>query len=251
MNRQNIFHIHTYRCGHAGDETDEAYILKALELGAQKLTFTDHAPFPGNPFRSRMDYEQLDEYISTLSGLKEKYSEKIEIQIGLEIEYLPDYENYYKELSHKKDLQILLMGQHFFQHKNGNFSFADDSETKNKTEFSGCINAMIQGIKTGYFNYAAHPDRCFKRCRKWTEEMEALSEQLLQTATAYNVPLEFNLTSWSKRNSHYWWKEFWQLLDDYNSKKNKKVSVIYGLDAHSTAEMEATYRQYLSLEYKF
>ncbi len=99
MNNKHLFHIHTYRCGHAGNENDEAYILKALELGAKKLTFTDHAPFPENPFGNRMNYEQLDEYISTLSALKEKYREKIKIEIGLEIEYLPDYENYYKEKS--------------------------------------------------------------------------------------------------------------------------------------------------------
>ena len=247
MNNQHLFHIHTYRCGHAGDENDEAYILKALELGAKKLTFTDHAPFPGNPFGHRMNYDQLDEYISTLSALKEKYREKIEIETGLEIEYLPDYENYYKELSCKKGLQILLMGQHFFQHENGDFSFSDDSETKNKTEFSGCIKAIIQGTKTGYFDYVAHPDRCFRRCKKWTAQMEELSAQLIQTAAESEIPLEFNMSSYKEKSSHYWWQEFWQTVDVYNSTHQQKVSIIYGLDAHSTTEMESAFLEYLSL----
>lgn len=46
MDNNYIFHVHTYRCGHASDETDEDYVKRAVELGADSITFTDHAPFP-------------------------------------------------------------------------------------------------------------------------------------------------------------------------------------------------------------
>ena len=62
----HIFHVHTFRCKHGSDELDEDYIKTALSLGAQKITFTEHCPFPGNPFRKRMDLDQLPEYIKTL-----------------------------------------------------------------------------------------------------------------------------------------------------------------------------------------
>ena len=52
---KHIFHVHTFRCKHGSDENDEAYIRTALSLGAEKITFTDHCPFPGNPFKNRMD----------------------------------------------------------------------------------------------------------------------------------------------------------------------------------------------------
>ncbi len=42
-----VFHVHTSRCRHASDENDESYVRKALELGAEAIAFTDHAPFPG------------------------------------------------------------------------------------------------------------------------------------------------------------------------------------------------------------
>ncbi|MBQ2577396.1 MAG: PHP domain-containing protein [Lachnospiraceae bacterium] len=47
MEKNEIFHVHTFRCGHAAEVEDEAYVKKAIELGADKITFTDHAPFPG------------------------------------------------------------------------------------------------------------------------------------------------------------------------------------------------------------
>ena len=38
-NDANIFHVHTYRCGHAGQDPDELYVRKAIELGASAITF--------------------------------------------------------------------------------------------------------------------------------------------------------------------------------------------------------------------
>ena len=76
---KEVFHVHTYRCKHASNEDDEAYVKAAVDLGAKRIVFTDHAPFPGNPFGHRMQYEELSEYISSLLILKDKYAAIIEI----------------------------------------------------------------------------------------------------------------------------------------------------------------------------
>ena len=73
-----IFHVHTWRCKHASEEQDYEYVEKAIDLGADRIVFTDHSPFPGNPFRSRMEIEQLPEYISSLCQLKKEYGAKID-----------------------------------------------------------------------------------------------------------------------------------------------------------------------------
>ena len=98
MNDKTLFHVHTFRCGHAENVPDEAYIEKAVEIGASDIWFTDHAPFPGNPFRNRMTIECLPEYISTLLALKERYSNLLTVHIGIEIEYLPSFDKsgYYR-----------------------------------------------------------------------------------------------------------------------------------------------------------
>lgn len=50
----DLFHVHTFRCKHAEETGDEEYIKKAIKLGKTGIWFTDHAPFPGNPFGYRM-----------------------------------------------------------------------------------------------------------------------------------------------------------------------------------------------------
>ena len=98
LNPEEAFHIHTWRCEHAGDERENAYIRTAMYLGAKQITFTDHAPFPGDSFRGRMKMADLPEYIETLSELKAKYQGKIQVRIGLEAEYLPGFQAYYEKL---------------------------------------------------------------------------------------------------------------------------------------------------------
>lgn len=94
------YHTHTTRCGHA-EGTEEEYILTALRCGFKVLGFSDHTPWayatPGFVSRIRMLPSQLDDYVLTLRGLREKYADKLHIRIGLEAEYFPAYLGWLKE----------------------------------------------------------------------------------------------------------------------------------------------------------
>lgn len=238
---QDFFHIHTWRCKHASDESDETIIQKAISLGAKKITFTDHVPFPENPFGNRMDYEELDEYLETLSSLKEKYQNQIDIKIGFEVEYLPKYLNYFNELKNHPKVDILIIGQHFSQ-IGDKYTFDLDSQFRNENEHIYCFESMIEGIKSGLFDVVAHPDRCFKRCKEWTDEMANLSLQLFQVAAEYDISLEINISSYTKHPKKLVFrKEFWRLLDEYNKTASTKVKKVYALDSHSSEEMESRY----------
>ena len=46
----------------------------------------------------KSEYKQLDEYLESLSSLREKYQNQIDIKIGFEVEYLPIYIDNFKEL---------------------------------------------------------------------------------------------------------------------------------------------------------
>ena len=224
-----IFHVHTYRCKHASDEKDEEYIKKAIEINATKITFTDHAPFPGNPFGNRMAIEELLEYVNTLKLLKEKYSNTIDVQIGLEMEYLPSFNNYYKWLKESKWFDILMIGQHFYECGKGKYSFNPDNRKSSSYEYDGLSRALIMGMDTGYFNVIAHPDRMFRECREWTPEMDKISTIVINKAIDKNIILEQNLSSMEKE--YQYWTQLWD-------KVTEEVSIIKGIDAHSVLDLE-------------
>lgn len=227
---KELFHIHTHRCKHASSEADVEYVEKAIELGARKIVFTDHAPFPDNPFGNRMDIEELPEYIDSLAELKNTYKKKIEVRCGLEIEYLPSFCDYYLNLKKMDGIDLLMIGQHFFENYEGNYSFSDEDKTN---EFIGLCESMVQGINTGLFDVVAHPDRVFRRCRQFGHREIQAAKSVIWAAVSNGVYLEKNYSSMCRKNQYK--EEFWALLP-------AKAMVLNGLDAHSIDEMKKGYK---------
>ena len=223
----DLFHIHTYRCRHAEDISDEMYVRKAIEVGADCITFTDHAPFPGNPFRGRMLFEELPEYLDSINNLKNKYQGRIMVRCGLETEYLPSFAEYYKELVRGVGLDLLLLGQYFYEISPGKYSFMYPEQ--NAYEYQGCMEAIIEGINTGIFYAVAHPDRSFRRIKHWMPECEGASMKVITAAQEKGVYLEKNFSS--QHHSKHYWKEFWELIPQDNK-------VLQGIDAHSISDID-------------
>ena len=219
--------MHTCRCRHAGDEEDRAYVERALALGAVRITFTDHAPFPDDPFGNRMRYAELPEYLDSMARLRTEYQERIDVRAGLEIEYLPSFQEYYFELSGMPGLELLLLGQHFFERGPGRYSFTDPPELLRETEPVGLCEAMCQGIETSLFSIVAHPDRMFRKAGAWSAGLEALAQRLISAAEADGIVLERNASSMRKGMCR---EEFWTLATG-------RVRMINGVDAHCTAEL--------------
>lgn len=236
-----IFHVHTYRCRHCSNESDESFIESAIQLGASYIAFSDHAPFPDNPFNNRMDITELPEYIETLSFLREKYAKHISVQIGLEIEYIRSFNDYYQKLSETEGLDFLLLGQHFYHSANNQYSFSDLTEFRIKNEAHGIINAMIEGIQTGFFRTIAHPDRAFRYCKEWGSEEGTLARRLIATAVKCGVMLEQNQAS---KEKGLYKSEFWNLFKSMYASSTFNEYIIQGLDAHSVSDME---RRYISI----
>lgn len=238
INQNDIFHIHTYRCGHAEDVDDEAYVMKAIDLAAKGIWFTDHAPFPGDPFGNRMRYDQLEEYLDSLTILKEKYKGIIDIHIGLEIEYFPSFSRsgYYRKLKEDPRIEILLLGQHIAEDTRlpGLYTFMWKKEELQMNEYWALGRAEIDGIRSGYFNAVAHPDRIFRRCKEWTPEMDAVADRIISTAVKKDIPLEINMHS-IKCKGHYW-PQFWEKLPN-------DAKTVIGLDAHSLSDMKRRYER--------
>jgi len=218
-----IFHVHTWRCGHAGEEQDQEYIDAAIRLGAKRITFTEHVPYVNDPFDWRMKYHLFEDYMTSMKKWKELYAGKIEVLSGFECEYLPSYLDYIWELKNMKGVDLLINGQHFYEKKNGEYSIFDEDKTY---EFEGQFEGMVRGIEDGLFDVVAHPDRSFRAS-------ETLGEREMYWVRAFiealdkkgdKAPyLEKNFSS--MRTSDQYKEEFWECMPD-------TAKIVYGMDAH-------------------
>lgn len=232
MNK-TIFHVHGPLCRHAEDEKEEKYVLRAIELGANRICFSDHSPLPGNEFRMRMLMEEFPAYLSYLRELKTKYADKIDIRIGVEAEYIPIFKDHYEML--KEELDFILLGQHFSLLPNGSHTFED---RKTMAEARALADGMIQGMESGYFDVVAHPDQIFRRVRKgeWGEEEEQMAKEIKECAISHDIILEQNISNrMGKKKKRTYRPEFWKDLP-------VGLRTIYGLDAHSVEELKENYQ---------
>lgn len=226
---KEIFHVHTKRCKHASDETDSEYVEKAIALGAERIVFTDHVPFPDDPFPCRMDYSELNEYLSSINNLKSIYDGRIDILCGFEVEFLPDYLGYFKELRASEKIDLLIIGQHFFQHSPGCYSLCDTDKT---FEYRGQCEAMAQGIESGLFDVVAHPDRSFRKTKIFGEKENEAASLVINAAlnrTDFIPFFEKNLSSVMYYDMYR--EDFWKLVPN-------DISVITGYDAHATSTLK-------------
>ena len=135
MKLDYCFHSHTSRCGHAKGE-DEQYVIEAINAGIKTLGFSDHVFLPGKHQPGvRGDYSKLEDYKNSVSSLKEKYKNDINIYLGFECEYFDEFVDYYKSLLEKEGFDYLILGQHFFMDNGEFFYFRNDISLENAERY--------------------------------------------------------------------------------------------------------------------
>ncbi|MGD9761180.1 MAG: histidinol-phosphatase [Candidatus Izemoplasmatales bacterium] len=223
------YHTHTYLCNHAVGDVED-YVKQAIEYGFKTLGMSDHAPFTFLNDRSvRMGIEDYPIYLQQLEAAINKYGNQIKIYKGLEIEYFPDKIIHYQNFL--KDMDYLVLGQHYVEAKNKLKSIYDISEIQDMQIY---VTTMIEAMKTGYFKFIAHPDIFLFNAIEISDEMIYLSRLLIEAAEKYNVTLEINANGIRRgkipyiKKTRYCYprKEFWELV------KGTNVKVIISSDAH-------------------
>lgn len=86
MNLTN-YHSHCLYCDGRADM--EAFVRFALSGGFSSYGFSSHAPLPF-PTSWTMEWDRMDDYLWEFHRLKAKYAERIELYVGLEIDYLDE-----------------------------------------------------------------------------------------------------------------------------------------------------------------
>lgn len=115
-------HTHTPYCYHGSDIAQEIYIDQAIKLGFQRYTLSEHSPLPSDWIddiqlykRLAMPRDQLSHYIQHARHFKLIYQGRIDVTVGLELDYLPgkvDYTDSILSDTHN-DLEDFIFSVHY------------------------------------------------------------------------------------------------------------------------------------------
>lgn len=256
---KNNYHTHTYHCGHAiGNE--EAMVEAAIEMGIEKLGFSEHVPLPRyrwhlfkaliftlpsmpafktclrtfikNGPAMRCPYPDKDKHLDIINKLKIKYNKQIKIVIGFEAEYLPEYLSYYQSLLADNQVDYLILGHHFNKYcihtrYNGRYNISDKDILKYKDD-------VIKAIKTNLFSYVAHPDLFMVGKVYFDEVCREVAYEICRAAKEYNIPLEINGGGVRKGRRRVNSEMLYPYPNDYFFDIASEVGndIIIGLDCH-------------------
>lgn len=234
------YHTHTRRCNHASDGEEE-YVTCALRRGLKLVGFSDHTPyyFPGG-YSSwfRMNPDQLQDYCDTVRGLQRKYKGKIEIPLGLEVEYYPELFPQLLPVLRDSGIEYMLLGQHFIGNEMDEpYSGAATADVNTLKRY---CKQSADAMQTGLFTYFAHPDLLHftGSAGDYREHMRLICREAKSCA----LPLEINLLGFFKKRN-YPDPGFWELAAE------EGCEVILGCDTHAARHLleEETERQAMEL----
>ena len=222
------YHTHTFRCHHAKG-TDEEMVLAAIKSGIKVLGFSDHGPLPYKGFVSgmRMTVEESKDYFQSIRLLKEKYKDQIEIKIGFEYEYFPEFVPFLKSFKEENQIDYYILGHHFVPDE---ITGAHTCDMTEKEEILLYRDIVIAGINSGLFAYAAHPDMFMQNYIKFDETAKEVSRSICLAAKNANIPLEYNI--YGIRKSDDAGRELYPVENFWHIAREVGNSVILGIDAH-------------------
>jgi len=236
----NNFHTHTWRCKHATG-TVKDYVDAAIKNNMKILGMSDHTPLPDNRWSHvRMDMSELDAYAEEF---KEADTEELVLLKGLECEWDPTYEGFYRdELLGKRNFDFLIGSVHFIR-ISGNWEYL--SEIKTAKHLTKYAENIISTMRTGLFNFIAHPDAFGAGYLEWDGNAEACSKDILVAAEELSIPLEINgyglrknkIITQEGERSVYPLVNFWELAGNYN------IKAICNSDAHRPEDVNASIKE--------
>lgn len=256
------FHTHSTFCD--GKNTPEEMVQAAIQKGFTSLGFSGHSmlPFARSWHISPRDFST---YENEIIRLKEKYSDKIKIFYGYEVDYFPGVSVPSKDEYVRHDLnpEYLIGSVHYVVTEKGHYS-VDNSADKvranlirlygNGHDFSSVdakaavcdyFAAEREMLKKGSFEILGHPDlmrkrngvlQLFDEKESWYKmEVRATVEEIAKTGVV--VEINTGAIARGAMDDFYPSEYFMSLLFE------KGVPVCINSDAHRTEDLDCAFER--------
>jgi len=232
-------HNHTPLCNHATG-TPREFVLKAIEEKIDIFGFSDHAPMNFDK-KYRMSFEQMPKYEQEILNLKKEFIDKIDIRLGYEVDFLPNYIDK-RVLNAKVDY---LIGSVHFINKWGfdNPEFIGKWQNSNIDKiWQDYFDAIEDMAKSGYFQIVGHLDLIKVFNYKPKKDIKLLAKNAIKAIKKANMSIELNSAGFRKPvKESYPSKELLQMC--YES----EIPITFGSDAHKIEEIGFKYNEIVSL----
>ena len=190
------YHIHTPLCHHA-DGPMEAYVERAIELGLREVGFSDHNPLPnGFGANVRMQESELEYYVNRVLDLRFQYHGKIDVMLGLELDYVEGLEDYVAKQIAAYPWDYIIGSVHYLDRDCRIGSWSKNYPGTADEQYARYFALIRQLASSGLCDVLAHLD-VVKRCTHLPTQrgLDEISATLAEIALA-GVCMEINTSGY-------------------------------------------------------
>ena len=250
------FNLHTPSICSDGKSTPEEVVLEAINQEIKVLGFSDHSPVPfENSFAIKND--NVQNYISTIKSLKEKYKEQIDIYCSMEMDFIPGIVKDFKKTKEVLGLDYMIGSVHLVGNDVNKLWFIDGSkiETYDEGLFNYYDGNIKKGVKTFFYQYnemieteefdiVGHFDKIkmHNRDRYFTENDKWYRDLVMETLTLIkekSLIVEVNTRGIYKKRSTDFYPATWLLP----IMREMNVPVVISSDSHKAEELTLCFKE--------
>lgn len=241
MTNLTNYHSHCLYCD--GRANMEDFIRFAISEGFTSYGISSHAPLPFSTAWT-MEWDRMDDYLSEFSRLKKKYADKIELAIGLEIDYLNEESNPSLPCFQKLSLDYRIGSVHMLYSPEGTIvdidTPADLFRQLVDKHFDGDLDSVVhlyyknllRMVELGGFDIVGHADKmhynasCYRPGLLDEPWYDALVRKYFTAIAEYGYIVEINTKSYHDLGTFYPNKRYFSFL------KELGIRVQVNSDAH-------------------
>ena len=236
--------MHTPLCRHAEGEPTE-YAAQAARVGLTEIGFTEHAPMPSDDFDDwRMLEHDLDLYIEKIDQAAVE-NPSVTVRKSLEIDFVPDYEEWMRDLAKRFKWDYLIVSVHYlggkwsFDHPNHRDSWSGRNVNAAWAEY---YELLRQSAALGVFDIIGHCDLIKVFGDKPSGDCAAMWRPFLEEVKRQDIAIEINTNGLNKPSGEmYPSPALLEMAGEIG------VGLTFGSDAHRPGRVGEQFDQAIAL----
>lgn len=270
-------HSHTEFCPHGSGEDVELMIQKAIRLGFESYSITEHAPLPPafaaeyagletGYTEASMAMSDLPAYFKKVQRMQDKYGAQIQINVGFEVDFLPNQVQWTRDFLNEYGPQTTdnVLSVHFMQGTDDHFWCVDDTlddfekgllkpASNGQSLYRQYFEAVTEAVNADLGSYA--PKRIghitlikkfqdyFGLPRTYDAETKQVITTLLQAVKQHGDELDYNAAGLYKEFCNETYPDAVIL----KQAQQMQIPLVYGSDAHSIKEVGHGYHTLMAM----
>ena len=222
MNKIRDGHVHSHYCPHGSNDGFEEYLENAINKGIKEITFTEHMTMPKDLIIEGVEenfldttapnIDEIEKYIKEVSYYKERYKEKIKINIGLEVDYLEGYEDFTKKMldTYGKFLDDAILSTHIGVYEDKYYCF----------DYMESFDALLKKTR--------NVEKIFNKKYPIEYSNIGLFKEITNEINKRNYEIDYNTAGRRKE----FCKETYPSGEFYEIAVRNNVRMVYGSDSH-------------------